>query len=139
MRSRTSSVYEYNNNSNSNEKNGNGTTSTTGADTGQSTNTRRKRKYKHKSIHSHVTAARPVVLEPLDPEHFPQQFELFAADVATFLKSLTEFPEFSDEGVEGAIVAFEVDLRVSIVLMQSLPTIRISSWMLVPSVLLEGF
>ena len=80
----------------------------------QNKDTRRKRRHA-KSFHSHVAAARPVVLEPLDPEDFPQQFELFACDVATFLRSLTEFPEFSDEGVESAITAFEADMRVSFV------------------------
>ena len=114
MRSRPSSVYEvaqvamgHNNADSSNEKGG-----TTSTNATQQTQIRRKRKH-HKSLHSHVTAARPAVLEPLDPEHFPQQLELFANDVATFLRSLTEFPEFSDEGVESAISAFESDLRVS--------------------------
>ncbi|KAN0131940.1 WD40 repeat-like protein [Lactarius tabidus] len=54
---------------------------------------------------------RPLVLEKLDPEVFPHQFELFARDVITFLHCLNEFPEFTDEALNASIVAFEGDLK----------------------------
>jgi hypothetical protein len=55
---------------------------------------------------------RPVVDEKLDPECFPEQFEGFANDLITFLNCLNEFPEFMDESVNSAILAFELDLKV---------------------------
>ena len=59
-------------------------------------------------------AIRPVILEDLDPEDFPEQFEKFAADVTSFLKSLNEFPEFGDEAANTSIRSFEADLKVSV-------------------------
>ncbi|KAG5646394.1 hypothetical protein DXG03_003717 [Asterophora parasitica] len=56
-------------------------------------------------------AARPVVNENLDPEFFPEQLEALAKDVTTFLNSLNEFPEFSDEAVNASIRSFEADLN----------------------------
>lgn len=55
---------------------------------------------------------RPLVLEKLDPEDFPDQLELFARDVITFLHCLNEFPEFTDEALNASILAFEGDLKV---------------------------
>ncbi|KAI9509319.1 WD40 repeat-like protein [Russula earlei] len=54
---------------------------------------------------------RPLVLEKLDPENFPDQFGLFASDVITFLHCLNEFPEFTDEALNASIIAFEGDLK----------------------------
>ena len=51
-------------------------------------------------------------LDKLDLEDFPQQLELFASDLSTFLYSLNEFPEFTDKAVDAPIIAFEDDLRV---------------------------
>jgi hypothetical protein len=51
-------------------------------------------------------------LDKLDLEDFPQQLELFASDLSTFLYSLNEFPEFTDKAVDASIIAFEDDLKV---------------------------
>jgi hypothetical protein len=56
-------------------------------------------------------------LDKLDLEDFPQQLELFASDLSTFLYSLNEFPEFTDKAVDAPIIAFEDDLRVSAILL----------------------
>ena len=56
-------------------------------------------------------------LDKLDLEDFPQQLELFAADLSTFLYSLNEFPEFTDKAVDAPIIAFEDDLKVSVILL----------------------
>ncbi|KAH7913231.1 hypothetical protein BJ138DRAFT_1223683 [Hygrophoropsis aurantiaca] len=56
-------------------------------------------------------AARLVIKDNLDPETFPDQFEKFAQDVVTFLNSLNEFPEFTDEAVNTSIRSFEGDLK----------------------------
>ena len=45
-------------------------------------------------------------------EDFPEQLEEFAKDIKTFLKSLNEFPEFTDEAVNNSMNAFEADLKV---------------------------
>ena len=58
----------------------------------------------------HVT--NPMVLEDLDPEEFPEQLEHFAHDVIMFLDCLNEFPEFTDEAVNAAIISLEGDLKV---------------------------
>ncbi|KAI9509318.1 WD40-repeat-containing domain protein [Russula earlei] len=50
-------------------------------------------------------------LDKLDLEDFPQQLELFASDLSTFLCSLDEFPEFTDKAVDAPIIAFEDDLK----------------------------
>ncbi|KAF8496482.1 WD40 repeat-like protein [Russula emetica] len=50
-------------------------------------------------------------LDKLDLEDFPQQLELFASDLSTFLYSLNEFPEFTDKAVDAPIIAFEDDLK----------------------------
>ncbi|KAI0074084.1 WD40 repeat-like protein [Panus rudis PR-1116 ss-1] len=53
----------------------------------------------------------PALLEELDLEAFPDQFEKFAEDVTTFLDCLNEFPEFTDEGVNTSIMSLEGDLK----------------------------
>ena len=58
-----------------------------------------------------------MALDKFDFEDFPQQLELFAADLSTFLYSLNEFPEFTDKAVDAPIIAFEDDLKVSVVLL----------------------
>ncbi|KAH7907727.1 hypothetical protein BJ138DRAFT_1210625 [Hygrophoropsis aurantiaca] len=55
--------------------------------------------------------ARPVIEDNLDPETFPEQFEKFAQDVVTFLNSLKEFPQFTDEAFHTAMRSFEGDLK----------------------------
>ena len=39
---------------------------------------------------------------------------MFAQDVTTFLDCLNEFPEFTDEAVNAAILALEGDLKVRV-------------------------
>jgi len=56
-------------------------------------------------------------LDKLDLEDLPQQLELFASDLSTFLYSLNEFPEFTDKAVDAPIIAFEDDLKVSAILL----------------------
>ncbi len=51
-------------------------------------------------------------MEKLEPEDFPEQLQMFAQDVTTFLDCLNEFPEFTDEAVNSAILALEGDLKV---------------------------
>ncbi|KAI0676285.1 WD40 repeat-like protein [Trametes maxima] len=53
----------------------------------------------------------PIVMEKLEPEDFPEQLQMFAQDVTTFLDCLNEFPEFTDEAVNSAILALEGDLK----------------------------
>ena len=50
--------------------------------------------------------------EHLDPECFPEQLEALAREVTTFLDTLNEFPEFTDEAVNVSILSFEGDLKV---------------------------
>ena len=57
--------------------------------------------------------AKPEILEDVDAEDFPDQLQGFADDVITFLDCLNEFPEFTDEAVNAAIMSLEGDLRVS--------------------------
>ncbi|EIW78840.1 hypothetical protein CONPUDRAFT_155557 [Coniophora puteana RWD-64-598 SS2] len=52
-----------------------------------------------------------VLNESLDVETFPDQMESFAREVVVFLNCLNEFPEFTDEAVNGSIRSFEVDLK----------------------------
>ncbi|KAF9009980.1 hypothetical protein BDQ17DRAFT_1347270 [Cyathus striatus] len=72
---------------------------------------RRRRGIKPMRYKAPPHVARPIVSESLDPETFPDQLEMLAEDVATFLNCLNEFPEFTDEGVNVAIQAFEGDLK----------------------------
>lgn len=68
----------------------------------------KRRRLKRKALPHSV---RPVILEKPDVEDFPEQLETFAKDVTTFLDRLNEFPEFADEAVNSAIIAFETDLK----------------------------
>lgn len=54
-----------------------------------------------------------MISEKLDIEQFPHYFDSLASDVTTFLNSLNEFPEFTDEAVNISILSFEGDLKVS--------------------------
>ncbi|KAI0250713.1 WD40-repeat-containing domain protein [Lactifluus subvellereus] len=54
---------------------------------------------------------RRLEFDKLDLEDFPQQLELFASDLSTFLCSLSEFPEFTDKAVDAPIIEFEDDLK----------------------------
>jgi len=56
---------------------------------------------------------RPLWDSTLDAQFFPENLEVFAADVVTFLNCLNEFPEFRDEAVDTTIRAFEGDLKVT--------------------------
>ena len=69
-------------------------------------------------------------LDKLDLEDFPQQLELFASDLSTFLYSLNEFPEFTDKAVDAPIIAFEDDLKVSAVLLSCISNFINSSLVL---------
>ena len=68
----------------------------------------KRKRWKYKALPHSV---RPVIMEKPDVEDFPEQLEAFARDVTTFLNRLNEFPEFADEAVNTAIIAFETDLR----------------------------
>ena len=58
-------------------------------------------------------ATTPALTEDIDAEDFPDQLYKFAHDVVAFLDCLNEFPEFTDEAVNAAILSLEGDLRVS--------------------------
>lgn len=75
-----------------------------------STSTSHFRKGKRHRAPPHVH--NPIVMEKLEPEDFPEQLQMFAQDVTTFLDCLNEFPEFTDEAVNSAILALEGDLKV---------------------------
>ncbi|KAI8972801.1 WD40 repeat-like protein [Trametes punicea] len=74
-----------------------------------STNLPHFRRGKRHRVPPHVH--NPIVMEKLDPEDFPEQLQMFAQDVTTFLDCLNEFPEFTDEAVNAAILALEGDLK----------------------------
>ncbi|TBU39880.1 WD40 repeat-like protein [Dichomitus squalens] len=67
------------------------------------------RKSKRHRVPPHVH--NPIVMEKLDPEDFPEQLQMFAQDVTTFLDCLNEFPEFTDEAVNAAVLSLEGDLK----------------------------
>ncbi|KAH7927942.1 WD40 repeat-like protein [Leucogyrophana mollusca] len=70
-----------------------------------------RRKRSGQRGHQPPLAAKLVIDDDLDPETFPEQFQKFAQDVVTFLNSLNEFPEFTDEAVNTSIRSFEGDLK----------------------------
>lgn len=74
----------------------------------QETSTSKRKRWRHKTLPHTV---QPVILEKPDVEDFPEQLQAFARDVTTFLDRLNEFPEFADEAVNTAIIAFETDLK----------------------------
>lgn len=53
----------------------------------------------------------PTSEEDVDAEDFPEQINGLADDVITFLDSLNEFPEFTDESIDASITALEGDLK----------------------------
>lgn len=57
-------------------------------------------------------ATSPSWSDEIDAEDFPDQLDRFAHDVVAFLDCLNEFPEFTDEAVNAAIMSLEGDLRV---------------------------
>ena len=56
----------------------------------------------------------PSVMDDLEAEDFPVQLEKLSHDMVAFLDCLNEFPEFTDEAVNAAIISLEGDLRVSL-------------------------
>ena len=53
-------------------------------------------------------------MDDLEAEDFPVQLEKLSHDMVAFLDCLNEFPEFTDEAVNAAIISLEGDLRVSL-------------------------
>ena len=96
---------------------------------------RRKRKRNAKRA---PQVARPIILEEHDPEEFPSQLEMLAKDVQTFLKSLNEFPEFTDEAVNSAILSLEGDLKVCGQLSIACVPRNSPDWLIVLGILLES-
>ena len=76
-----------------------------------STTTRKRRRSPHKKL-PHI--ARPSLPKEIDVEEFPAQLKAFAQDIANFLRSLNEFPEFTDEVVNNSMNSFEADLKVRV-------------------------
>jgi len=54
----------------------------------------------------------PAATPGLTPEDIPRKLKALAEDIMTFLSSLTEFPEFTDESLNGSILSFQGDLKV---------------------------
>lgn len=46
-----------------------------------------------------------------DPESMPDELELLAEDLNTFLECLNQIPEFSDEAVDTSVTSFQNDLK----------------------------
>ncbi|KAI0346641.1 WD40 repeat-like protein [Trametopsis cervina] len=57
----------------------------------------------------HTTS--PSITDDLDAEDFPDQLDKLSHDIVAFLDCLNEFPEFTDEAVNAAIISLEGDLR----------------------------
>lgn len=60
----------------------------------------------------HTTS--PSITDDLDAEDFPDQLDKLSHDIVAFLDCLNEFPEFTDEAVNAAIISLEGDLRASV-------------------------
>jgi WD repeat-containing protein 26 len=60
---------------------------------------------------AHTTS--PTITDDIDAEDFPVQLQKLADDLVAFLDCLNEFPEFTDEALNAAIIALEGDLKVS--------------------------
>ena len=71
---------------------------------------RKSKRRKWGKAHLHVPT--PTVSEKLELKDFPYHLKELAKDLKTFLNSLNEFPEFTDEAVNASILSFEGDLRV---------------------------
>lgn len=65
---------------------------------------------KSRKVRAHVP--RPIIAEGLDLEGLPDVLQDLAEDVKTFLNRLDEFPEFTDDAVNGLLLSFERDLKV---------------------------
>jgi len=74
----------------------------------------RKQRHTPWRIYRPTPVTKLIPEDNLLPESLPSQFQSFARDVATFLKCLNDFPEFTDEAVNQSIRAFEGDLKVSV-------------------------
>ena len=57
------------------------------------------------------TRIRPTWDIQSDPESMPDELELLAEDLNTFLECLNQIPEFSDEAVNTSVTSFQNDLK----------------------------
>jgi len=57
------------------------------------------------------TRIRPTWDIQSDPESMPDELELLAEDLNTFLECLNQIPEFSDEAVNTSVTSFQDDLK----------------------------
>lgn len=72
---------------------------------------KRKRNFHNRKLPHIARPTIPTGSKELTVEDFPEQLEAFANDIKSFLKSLNEFPEFTDEVVNNSMDAFEADLK----------------------------
>jgi WD repeat-containing protein 26 len=70
----------------------------------------RKKSKKRRLRATHHTLRPRAPLES-DLEKFPEQFELLAKDLLSFLHFLHDIPEFTDEGLNSVVLALEADLK----------------------------
>jgi WD repeat-containing protein 26 len=69
----------------------------------------RQNQSRQKEKKAPANVARPTVQDNLKPGDIPEELELLAQDVTTFLECLNEFPEFTDEVCgDFIVVAFAV-------------------------------
>lgn len=54
---------------------------------------------------------RPDIAVSSDPESLPEELQLLAQDLNTFLECLNQIPEFTDEAVNTSVISFQGDLR----------------------------
>lgn len=54
---------------------------------------------------------RPTLAIKSDPEAMPDELELLADDLNTFVECLNQIPEFNDEAVNAYVVSFQNDLK----------------------------
>lgn len=68
----------------------------------------------NKHVHRHPTfhVLRPRVSKLTDREQLPEQLEMLAKNITSFLASLNEFPEVNDEVINESMHAFGEDLNV---------------------------
>lgn len=78
----------------------------------------------------------PVIPADLDLENFPEQISQLGEDVTTFLEYLNEFPEFTDEVANAAVLDFQKDLNVC--LRMRLPSCYFYYWDRFPDVLIRS-
>ncbi|KAG8992062.1 hypothetical protein FRB94_013394 [Tulasnella sp. JGI-2019a] len=78
----------------------------------QPLSSRKKSKNRRTARHQPTQTFRPNVQDlTSDLEHFPEQFQLLAKDLVTFLHFLHDIPEFTDEGLNASVLSFEADLK----------------------------